>query len=134
MFTISGDDVVVLDIIGKIVQTKDATGQLIAFNFTPSGGASQVVAIASATTTGDVAGKYYTWDGVLGTAPIVAQTGDVIGVGAVGSVLAGTSGARNVFAPGVIDFTTSVANDVLGLINWYIRWIPVSGASQVTPA
>jgi hypothetical protein len=132
IFTVSGGDVLVYGIIGKVTQAKAAAGQLIAFNFTPTGGAAAVMAIASATTTGDVANKYYTWDGVLGTAPIVAQTGDAIGVGAVGSVLAGTSGAMNVFCPGVIDMTTSIANDGTGLIDWTIWYKPLAAGAVIT--
>jgi len=132
IFTVSGGDVLVYGIIGKVRAQKAAAGQLLAFNFTATGGASQVVAVASATTTGDVANKYYTWDGVLGNAPIVAQTGDAIGVGAVGSVLAGTSGAMNVFCPGVIDMTTSVADDGTGLIDWTIWYKALSVGAVVT--
>ena len=132
IFAVSGGDVLVYAIIGKVIADKAATGQLLAFNFTPTGGATQVVAAASATTTGDVAGKYYTWSGVLGAAPIVAQTGDQIGVGGVGSVLAGTSGAVNVFCPGIIDMTTSAADDATGLINWTIWYKPLTPGAVVT--
>lgn len=132
VFTISGGDVDVLGVIGKIIATKDATGQTIELGFTPTGGARGVFAAASATTTGDVINKYYTWNGIIGSALIVAQTGDVIGFGAVNSALAGTSTAHNVFCPGVIDITTAAANDVLGLINWTIFYRPLSTASKIT--
>jgi hypothetical protein len=134
IFTISGGDIVLLDIIGKVMFVKAGTAQTLELGFTPTGGARTILAIASATTTGDVANKYYTWDGVLGTAVLVAQTADAIGVGAVGSVLAGTSSARNVLCAGVLDITSAGANDITGLVDWYVRYIPVKPSSTVTPA
>jgi len=134
MFDISGDDVEILGIIGKVVFVKAGTAQTIELGHFPTGGARDIFAVASATTTGDVANKYYTWDGIIGSALVVAQTGDVIGFGAVGSVLLGTSRAINVFCPGRIDFTTGTANDVTGLINWTIFYKPMSIASRVAAA
>src|SRR5271157_1272994 len=59
--------------LGAIVTTVKAVGaQLIALNFTPTGGASQVVAVASATTANSPVGTVFTFSGILGSAPIVA--------------------------------------------------------------
>jgi len=131
VFQINGENVIV-SIIGKVVADKAVGAQTLEIGFTPTGGARTIIAIASATTASDVANKYYTWDGVLGTAVIVAQTGDVIGVGAAGSALAGTSKAQNIFCPGIIDITTAAANDLTGLINWTVLYKPMSINSSVT--
>jgi len=134
MFDISGDDIEILGIIGKVVQAKAAGAQTIELGHFPAGGARAILATASPTTASDVANKYYTWDGIIGSQLVVAQTGDVIGFGAVGSVLAGTSRAKNVFCPGRIDFTTAAANDLTGLIDWTIIYKPMSIASRVAAA
>lgn len=134
MFDISGGDVEILGIIGKVVFVKAATAQTIELGHFPTGGARAILATASATTTGDVANKYYTFDGIIGSQLVVAQTGNLIGLGAVGSVLLGTSRASNVFCPGRIDFTTAGADDVTGLINWTILYKPMSIASRVAAA
>ena len=131
-FTVTGECVVTA-VIGKVVSVKDATAQTLELGFTPTAGTGRIIlGIASATTTGDVANKYYTWSGVIGSAILVAQTGDVIGVGAVGSVLAGTSGVKNILPPGVIDITTAAANDTLGLINWTVLYKPMTMNSKIT--
>ena len=131
IFTISKGDALVMGISGKVTFQKAGTAQTLELGFTPTGGARTIIGIASATTTGDVANKFYTWDGIAGSQIVVAQTGDAIGFGVVGSVLAGTSGAINAFCPGTFDITTAAADDAQGLVDWYIWYKPLTPYTKV---
>ena len=133
VFSINGGPVEITYILGRSRHAKDVVAQTLEGGFTPTGLARQIWAAAGATTA-TITGPdmYLTWSGVLGAAMIVLQTGTLLGMGALGSVLAGTSGAKNVFGPGVIDITTAAFNDASGLIDWTIRYTPLFLGATIT--
>ena len=118
--------------VGYVVVAKESTAQTIAIGHTPTGLARQIWIAASATTSASPIGTIFTFSGVLGGALLVAQTGALVGIGAVNSVLAGTSRADNILIPGIIDMTTAAANDVLGQVDWIIRYQPLYPGAVIT--
>lgn len=133
IFQISGGDVLILAIIGKSqAGVEAATTQTLEGGFIPTDGARAIFAAASANTvTLTEADMYLTWSGVIPAAILIDQTGNIVGFGAVGSILAGTSGGINVFCPGIMDITTAGDTDNSGLIDWTIIYRPLTTASRV---
>jgi hypothetical protein len=135
IFAITGGPVLVTAIIGRSRAGVEAvTTQTLEGGFTPTSGVGRGIwAVASANTVTITDEDFIlTWSGVIPAAILVAQTGAVDGFGAVGSVLAGTSGAVNVFVPGIMDITTAGDTDNSGLIDWTIVYQPLSEESVVT--
>lgn len=136
IFQITGGDVLIKAIIGKCLAAVEAvTTQTLEGGFTPTDGARAIFAVASANTvTLTDADMYLTWSGVISAAILINQTALAIGYGAVGSILAGTSGAKNVFCPGILDITTAGDTDNSGLIDWTIIYRPLTTASRIIAA
>jgi len=133
IFQIAGGDVLIKAIIGKCRHAVEAvTTQTLEGGFTPTAGARAIWAVASANTvTLTDADMYLTWSGVIPAAILINQTAAAIGYGAVASILAGTSGAKNVFCPGIMDLTTAGDTDNVGLIDWTIIYRPLTPASRI---
>jgi len=135
IFGITGGPVLIEAIIGRSrAAVEGATTQTLEGGFTPTSGVGRGIwAVASANTVTITDEDFIlTWSGVIPAAILVGQTGAVDGFGAVGSVLAGTSGAKNIFVPGIIDITTAGDTDNSGLIDWTVIYHPLLTTSVVT--
>lgn len=135
IFTIAGGPVLIQAIIGRSrAAVEGATTQTLEGGLTPTSGTGREIWAAASANTVTITDEDFiiTWSGVMAAAMIVAQTGNVVGLGAVGSVLAGTSGAINIFVEGVIDITTAGDTDDSGLIDWTVIYQPLLATSVVT--
>ncbi|MDZ4230660.1 MAG: hypothetical protein U1B77_02450 [Dehalococcoidales bacterium] len=131
LFTVTGD-VVLIGIFGKVMFVKDAGAQLLRLGHVPTAGAEAFLCAASATTATDAADTIYTITGVVTDAMIVAPA--ALGVGVLGVNAAGLVGVPNghVLVPGILRLTTSIANDITGLIDWTAIYRPMSITSAMT--
>ena len=132
MFTVAGGDVLLMGIYGKIIFAKDAGAQLLRLGHVPTiGGGEYFLCAASLTTASDVADTIYTISGIPADAMIVLNA--QLGGGALMSSATGIgTGTPHVLAPGILRLTTSIANDITGLINWTVLYRPLTDVSRVT--
>lgn len=131
LFTVSGGDVLVLAMYGKVMATKQVAAQTIAVQHTPTAGVAAAIAAASATTSGDAINSIYSITGVPGDALIVAQVATALGVGQNGNAL-GTIRSDLVLVAGIISMLTGGATDNSGLVDWVISYVPLAPASLIT--
>ena len=134
MFTISGGDILVLGMYGKVMAAKDAGAQLLTLQYTPTGGAVTALCLVSLTTATDAINSIYTITGVATDAMILTQigAGAILGIGQFQGNALGTIKSQLVLAPGIINLLTTVANDITGLINWTVLYQPLNDSSLVT--
>jgi len=132
LFTVTGDNLLIA-IYGKVIAAKDAGAQLLRLGHVPTIGAVEAfLCAASATTATDAIDTIYTITGVVTDAMIVAPA--AVGVGLVSVNAAGLVGVPvgMLLVPGILRMTTSVANDITGLIDWTVLYQPLSGTSVMT--
>jgi len=132
LFTVLGD-ILMVGIIGKVIAAKDAGAQLLRLGHVPTIGAVEAfLCAASLTTATDAIDSIYSITGVSTDAMIVTQIGTALGIGQFQINALGTIRSAMVLVPGILRLTTSIANDITGLIDWTILYQPLSATSVVT--
>ena len=132
LFAVAGD-VLLIGIFGKVIAAKDAGAQLLRLGHVPTIGAVEAfLCAASLTTASDAIDSIYTITGVVGDAMIVTQVGAIIGVGQFQNNALGTIRSPLTLVPGILRLTTSIANDITGLIDWTAVYYRIALTSSMT--
>lgn len=123
LFQISGGDVLLAGIYGKVTTQIGAVGATtIQLDLVPTGGASGVLCVAVAINT-DVVNTIYT---ITGDVAVGMDVGTSIGVGHYQET------NTMVLVPGIIGMIVAVSVNT-GVIDWTLHYVPLDTDSKVNP-
>jgi hypothetical protein len=130
LFTITGGDVYVNLLYGKVTTAPAATGSLTAkLVFTPTGGAAADIAAATVITS-DAIGTFYSITGVA-TDLLSAQQVTGTEIPTVTFTKAFPSGTGIVLPAGILAVTVSNHDPGTGAVKWNLCYTPIDAAASV---
>lgn len=130
LFTVSGGDVLVTAIYGKVTTAVAATASLTAkLVHTPSGGSAADLAAATVITS-DAVGTFYTANGVAADVLSAQKPGGT----EVPTVTYGAKSGGFILPAGTVGVTVSNHDPGTGAVAWTIAYIPLAQGATVAAA
>lgn len=121
LFQITGGDILVVQLYGKVTTVIGAANTTLRIQATPTGGAITPMSAASAAINADAVDTIYSITGAIAAA-VAISAGLGVGVGQLTNFL--------IVVPGVIQLTVG-AFVTTGVIDWTLSYIPLDEACQV---
>lgn len=124
MFTVSGGDILLTSIYGKVTADMEDVGTLITLQHTPTAGGAVDMCDASLTLTGDDINTLYH---ITGAVAVDMEPSTGIGVGE-----ASFETNMQILVPGIISLQVEGVLNADGIIRWSLHYVPLEAASRVT--